>query len=108
MQNALFAGLAHTISSAAQHLSMKLTHPQNVLKKRENLNMSDDLKARLRSTGGDACRCGTPVCLEAADRIEQLEAALRAIIVHCEIPEPPNAEALKLCARAALGEKNNE
>jgi hypothetical protein len=41
------------------------------------------------------------------DRIEQLEKALRAIIVHCEIPEPPNAEALKLFARAALMEKKD-
>ena len=41
--------------------------------------MSDDLAKRLRSTTGDACRCGTPVCLEAADRIEKLEAALREI-----------------------------
>jgi hypothetical protein len=38
--------------------------------------MTDDLLDRLRSTGGDACRCGTPVCLEAADRIKQLEADL--------------------------------
>ena len=44
-----------------------------------------------------------------SDRIEQLESALRAIIVHCEIPEPPNAEALKLFARAALaGEKKDD
>jgi len=35
--------------------------------------MTDNLAARLRIASGDACRCGTPVCLEAADRIEQLE-----------------------------------
>ena len=29
-------------STAALHLSIPLTHPQNVLKKRENLNMSDN------------------------------------------------------------------
>jgi len=38
------------------------------------------------------------------DRIEKLEAALRGIIVHCEVPAPPNAEALKLFARIALEE----
>jgi hypothetical protein len=38
--------------------------------------MSDDLVKQLRTASGDACRCGTPVCLEAADRIETLEAAL--------------------------------
>ena len=35
--------------------------------------MTDDLLARLRIASGDACRCGMPVCLEAADRIEELE-----------------------------------
>jgi hypothetical protein len=35
-------------------------------------------------------------------RIEKLEAALRAIIVHCEVPASPNAEALKMFARKAL------
>jgi hypothetical protein len=43
---------------------------------------------------------------EAADRIEQLEAALRAIVVHCEVPSPPNAEALIMFARKALEGKN--
>jgi hypothetical protein len=38
--------------------------------------MSDDLVKQLRIASGDACRCGTPVCLEAADRIKKLEAAL--------------------------------
>ena len=42
-----------------------------------------------------------------ANRIEKLEAALREIIVHCEVPAPPNAEALKMFARNAL-EENNE
>jgi hypothetical protein len=51
--------------------------------------------------------CGDdPIVDEAADRIEQLEAALRAIIVHCEVPAPPNAEALIMFARQAL-EGNN-
>jgi len=43
-----------------------------------------------------------------ADHIEQLEAALRDIIVHCEVPAPPNAEALKMFARKALEKKDDE
>ena len=39
-------------------------------------------------------------------RIEKLEAALREIIVHCEVPAPPNAEALKMFARKALEGKD--
>ena len=35
--------------------------------------MSDDLVKQLRFTADDVCRCGTLVCLEAADRIEHLE-----------------------------------
>jgi hypothetical protein len=35
--------------------------------------MTDDLVKQLRFTADDVCRCGTPVCLEAADRIEKLE-----------------------------------
>ena len=40
-------------------------------------------------------------------RIEKLETALRAIIVHCEVPAPPNAEALKMFARKALEGKDD-
>ena len=43
----------------------------------------------------------------AIDRIEKLEAALRAIIVHCEVPAPPNAEALKMFSRKALEGKDD-
>ena len=39
-------------------------------------------------------------------RIEALEAALRAIVVHCEVPSPPNAEALIMFARKALEGKD--
>ena len=39
-------------------------------------------------------------------RIEKLEAALREIITHCKVPEPPNARALRLIAREALEEKD--
>jgi hypothetical protein len=74
-----------------------------VLKKREKVNMSDDLVKRLRK----GVMCGDdPIVDEAADRIEKLEAALRAIIVHCEVPAPPNAEALKMFARKALEGEN--
>jgi len=44
----------------------------------------------------------------AEQRVEKLEAALRSIIVHCEVPAPPNAEALKMFARKALEGKENE
>ena len=40
-------------------------------------------------------------------RIEKLEAALREIIVHCEVPAPPNAEALIMFASKALEKKND-
>jgi len=62
--------------------------------------MSDDLVKQLRRNFTDK------VSISAADRIEQLEAALRAIIVHCEVPAPPNAEALKMFARKALEGKD--
>jgi hypothetical protein len=66
--------------------------------------MTDDLVKRLRK----GVMCGDdPIVDEAADRIEKLEAALRAIIVHCEVPAPPNAEALKMFARKALEGKDD-
>ena len=43
----------------------------------------------------------------AINRIEKLEEALREIIVHCEVPAPPNAEALKMFARKALEGKDD-
>ena len=82
--------------------------------------MSDDLVKRLHNF---PMLEGSKLCKEAADRIEQLEAelvrtfnnmmqdakriekleaALRGIIVHCEVPASPNAEALKMFARKAL------
>ena len=63
--------------------------------------MTDDLVARLCEGSYDHSP-GYNICDEAADRIEQLEAALREIIVHCEVPAPPNAEALKMFSRKAL------
>jgi len=76
--------------------------------------MSDDLVKQLRRNFTDK------VSISAADRIEQLEAelhscfhrieelqaALREIIVHFEVQAPPNAEALKMFARKALEGKD--
>lgn len=45
--------------------------------------MKTDLVRQLRSTVNDACRCGTPVCLEAANRIEELE-IYQSIHAQCE------------------------
>ena len=67
--------------------------------------MSDDLVKRLRQ--GGTYQHDTVPMQKAADRIEKLEAALRAIIVHCEVPAPPNAEALKMFARKALEGKDD-
>jgi len=76
--------------------------------------MTNDLVKRLRYEvilerfeGGHVSQMRNPDGPEAADRIEKLEAALRAIIVHCEVPAPPNAEALKMFARKALEGKND-
>ena len=40
-------------------------------------------------------------------RNTQLEAALREIIIHCDVSAPPNAEALKMFARKALEGKDD-
>jgi len=69
--------------------------------------MTDNLVKRLRGMCGDdgilAIRdIYDHDVAEAADRIEKLEAALREIITHCEVPERPNARALRLIARTAL------
>ena len=68
-----------------------------------SIEMTDDLVQRLRCYADLNDAVYHPwVYGEAADRIEKLEAALRDIIVHCEVPTPPNAEALKMFARKAL------
>jgi len=73
---------------------------------------SKNLITRLRWWGfkfcgkGDQENLASDVMCDAADRIETLEAALREIIVHCEVPAPPNAEALKMFARKALEGKD--
>jgi hypothetical protein len=70
--------------------------------------MTDDLVNRLRYCAPERRDCSRNelAMLDAADRIEKLEAALRSIIVHCEVPAPPNAEALKMFARKALEGKD--
>jgi len=77
--------------------------------------MSDDLVAMLRRYFPADIKHEYPqTCLteyeyerqKASDRIEKLEAALREIIVHCEVPAPPNAEALIMFARKALEGKD--
>ena len=69
--------------------------------------MTDDLVKELRASYDPNDAVPMQVCLDAADRIEKLEAALRAIIVHCEVPAPPNAEALKMFAHKALEGKDD-
>jgi len=70
--------------------------------------MTDDLVKRLRCDELWPLDWDEAIawCREAADRIEKLEAALREIIVHCEVPAPPNAEALKMFARKTLEGKD--
>jgi len=89
---------------------MQITHPQNVLKKREKVNM----RYSCRAVVGHGQKCEPNYQCDACaakqkyiPRIEKLEAALRDIIVHCEVPAPPNAEALKMFARKALEGKDD-
>jgi len=71
--------------------------------------VTDDLVKLLRRLDSCAFRPQKSKCYcgQAADRIEELEAALREVIVHCEVPAPPNAEALKMFARKALEGKDD-
>ena len=62
--------------------------------------MTDRYKVINRDTLEAMRRAGHVAKLEA--RIEKLEAALQEIITHCEVPEPPNARALRFIARKAL------
>ena len=60
-------------------MSMHLTHPQNMSKKREKVNMSDDLVKRLRSpTEHEAWLWSVPY--QAADRIEKLEVEVKRLV----------------------------
>ena len=57
-------------------MSMQITHPQNVFKKREKVNMSDDLVKRLRELNTFEWHAKPATtketCFAAADRIEDL------------------------------------
>ena len=80
--------------------------------------MTDDLVKRLRTRRDRSVVLTSyppqfppdSLCQEAADRIEQLEAALREIVAMTPDPEfgtPPIGNAIKV-ARAALGEKKDD
>jgi len=77
--------------------------------------MSDDLPTQLRLSAsiaavGHSVEDAEPIMLHAADRIEQLEEALREIVAMTPDPEfgtLPIESAMKV-ARAALGEKKDE
>jgi hypothetical protein len=92
-------------------MSIPLTHLQNVFKKRENLNMSDDLVKRLRDKV-EASRIyddDEELLDEAADRIEKLETALREIEILEVDPRCSGqmwVETLKAVARKALEGKD--
>ena len=58
-------------------MSMHLTHPQNVFKKQEKVNMSDDFVGRMSHFHS---RNGLLDREKLTDRIEKLEAALRDVI----------------------------
>ena len=68
--------------------------------------MTDDLVKRLFGASIYNPHEAEYLCELAAVRIEKLEAALRDIVVHCEVPAPPNAEALRMFARKALEGKD--
>jgi hypothetical protein len=87
-----------------------------VLKKREDLNMSDDLVKRLRYWAGFGYGVEASATMNAAAvRIEQLEVALREVIncwdwwqvdTHDRCASVPSDAVRE--ARAALGEKKDE
>jgi hypothetical protein len=64
--------------------------------------MTDDLVKRLRRDLASGLSASIGDTKAAADRIEKLDAALRAVLTHCEYDYPPNVEALKLFVRTAL------
>jgi hypothetical protein len=66
----------------------------------------DDLVTRLRKPNDGWCYgCWDDLPEKAADRIEQLEAALQIIADSCAEDEWPDSA--QLLARAALGDKKN-
>ena len=69
--------------------------------------MTDDLVKRLRDRGASDtnCLCGNPVCIEAADRIEKLEAALLDLSDGYECC--PVSRSMRAIARKALEGKDD-
>lgn len=61
-----------------------------------------DLKERLRHEVTVGSGTVSLLRLDAANRIEELEAALREIIADCEADYPPSHGAIKYAARKAL------
>jgi hypothetical protein len=69
-----------------------LTHPQNVLKKQEKINMNNDFVKRLRDLSYNQ---GHDLPDRAADRIEKLEAALKPFLqlpIGVEAKDPDEME----------------
>jgi len=66
--------------------------------------MIDDIVDRLRDRAAYAASFGwdNAVFKQAADRIELLETALRAVRTHCEYDYPPNAKAIIMFVNTAL------
>ena len=85
-------------------MSMQITHLQNVFKKREKVNMSDDLVERLRGWHDMPADAWFTTMETAADRIEKLEAALRSIAANacCD-----SCREAALVARKALEGKDD-
>lgn len=54
--------------------------------------MTDDIVKRLRGRGASEvnCLCGNPVCVEAADEIERLRAALTKIAAEAYVTHGPD------------------
>jgi hypothetical protein len=81
-----------------------------MLKKQEKVNMTDDLVKRLREKSvcsDEGNYWNDPLCLEAADCIENLEAALRWIIEQERQTAHPTVCAIVKTARKALEGKDD-
>jgi hypothetical protein len=83
------------------HLKGKSVLPEPRWREIEMSKLVKSLRDRTALKYMGNCKCMNcqlmprPMIDAVADRIEALEAALRSIIVHCEVPAPPNVEALK-------------
>jgi len=72
----------------------------------DDLEHDRDYDLEFELSGEEAGNFANDIC-GMLTRIEKLETALRAIIVHCEVPAPPNVEALKMFAHKALEGKDD-